>query len=615
MVKTIFILLILIGTLGPNYGFVPEKEGNFITIIGILLGLFLFVGKPIYSLFSKKRNNETQKNEEKKSEDTNNMKNKYTDEFKKIVAKEANEGSKTLKELGEKYNINPTLVRNWKIQFQDQSSVTLPTEEEKKNIEKSPVSEINPLSITNIQTNLSLDDDLDTIKNALNVSKSFIEQAKNNIKKGILTDKFANLESAENYLTDGFSLIQAKSWLDVELALKESLTDAMEMIEDDAYEEGYDDSVDSITYLKETNDNHTTFIKSLVVNHFLHNAGYEFKNLDWDESDKLEVPSEEKKNIEKSPVSEIIPLSITNIQTNLSSEDDSETYKAYRSVELATIKNALNDSKLFIEKAKDNIKQGILTDQHDRLESAENYITDGLSLIQAKSWLDVELALKASLTDPLVMIEENALEEGYDDPVDPVAYLIDKHDNHTVFIKYFVIDYFLYNAGYEFENLEWDESDKQEVTSNEIETKSAEDSNTLDSQSINNIVQFLGDLDNNSQLKENIEKAQQYVNEAKFKVSEGSLGDEFNSLESAQNYLNDAYSLIKAKNWDEIILSLQNSQTDAMTMLSEEADSEDSDDILSYLQDLHETYEACVFDIIVYNFLYNAGAEFESLQW
>jgi enolase len=105
------------------------------------------------------------------------------------------------------------------------------------------------------------------------------------------------------------------------------------------------------------------------------------------------------------------------------------------------------------------------------------------------------------------------------------------------------------------------------------------------------------------------------VNEAKFKVSEGSLGDEFNSLESAQNYLNDAYSLIKAKNWDEIILSLQNSQTDAMTMLSEEADSEDSDDILSYLQDLHETYEACVFDIVVYNFLYNAGAEFESLQW
>ena len=432
MVKTIFILLILIGTLGPNYGFVPEKEGNFITIIGILLGLFLFVGKPIYSLFSKKRNNETQKNEEKKSEDTNNMKNKYTDEFKKTVAKEANEGSKTLKELGDKYNINPTLVRNWKIQFQDQSSNTL-TEQEKKKTEKSSVSELNSLSITNIQTNLSLDDDLDTIKNALNVSKSFIEQAKNNIKKGILTDKFANLESAENYLTDGFSLIQAKSWLDVELALKESLTDAMVMIEDDAYEEGFDDP---ITYLKETHDNHIVFIKSLVIDNFLYNAGYEFENLEWDESDKLEVPSAE-----------------------------------------------------------------------------------------------------------------------------------------------------------------------------------AEPSNALDSISINSIVNFLGVTEDSSQLKGSIDEAQQYVNMARAKVSEGSLGDEFNNLESAQKYLNDAYSLIKAKNWDEIILSLQNSQTDAMTMLSEEADSEDSDDILSYLQDLHETYEACVFDIIVYNFLYNAGAEFESLQW
>ena len=426
----------MIGTLGPNDGLVTAEEGNLITILGILLGLYVFISKPIYSLISKKRNNNTLNSKGKIPEDTNNMKKKYTDEFKKIVAKEANEGSKTLKELGEKYNINPTLVRNWKIQFQDQSSNTLPTEEEKKNIEKSSVSELNSLSITNIQTNLSLDDDLDTIKNTLNVSKSFIEQAKN------------------------------------------------------------------------------------------------------------------------------------------------------------------------------NIKQGILTDQHDRLESAENYISDGFSLIQAKSWLDVELALKASLTDPLVMIEEEAYEEGYEDPADSITYLKEKHGNHTVFIKSFVIDYFLYNAGYEFENLEWDESDKLEVPSAE-----AEPNNDLWSLSINSIVNFLSITEDSSKLKENIDKAQQCVNEAKIKVSEGSLGDESNSLESAQNYLNDAYSLIKAKNWDEIILSLQNSQTDAMKMLSEEADSEDSDDILSYLQDLHETYEACVFDITVYNFLYNAGAEFESLQW
>ncbi len=179
-----------------------------------------------------------------------------------------------------------------------------------------------------------------------------------------------------------------------------------------------------------------------------------------------------------------------------------------------------------------------------------------------------------------------------------------------VFIKSLVIDNFLYNAGYEFENLEWGESDKLEVPSAE-----AEPSNALDSISINSIVNFLGVTEDSSQLKGSIDEAQQYVNMARAKVSEGSLGDEFNSLESAQNYLNDAYSLIKAKNWDEIILSLQNSQTDPITMLAEDADSEDSDDILSYLQGLHESPEACIFDIAVHNFLYNAGAEFESLQW
>ena len=152
MLKVIFILLILIGTLGPNDGLVTAEEGNLITILGILLGLYVFISKPIYSLISKKRNNNTLNSKGKIPEDTNNMKKKYTDEFKKIVAKEANEGSKTLKELGEKYNINPTLVRNWKIQFQDQSSNTLPTEQEKNNIEKSSVSELNSLSINNIQT-------------------------------------------------------------------------------------------------------------------------------------------------------------------------------------------------------------------------------------------------------------------------------------------------------------------------------------------------------------------------------------------------------------------------------------------------------------------------------
>jgi hypothetical protein len=44
-------------------------------------------------------------------------KSKYTDEFKMKVAEAATEEDATLKSVGEKFGVNPTLVRNWKIQF------------------------------------------------------------------------------------------------------------------------------------------------------------------------------------------------------------------------------------------------------------------------------------------------------------------------------------------------------------------------------------------------------------------------------------------------------------------------------------------------------------------
>ena len=62
-------------------------------------------------------------------------------------------------------------------------------------------------------------------------------------------------------------------------------------------------------------------------------------------------------------------------------------------------------------------------------------------------------------------------------------------------------------------------------------------------------------------------------------------------------------------------LKARSSGQPAQAQAAEDADSEDSDDILSYLQGLHDSPEACIFDIAVHNFLYNAGAEFESLQW
>ncbi len=48
-------------------------------------------------------------------------KSKYTDEFKMKVAEAATEEGATLKSVGEKFGVNPTLVRNWRIQFASSS--------------------------------------------------------------------------------------------------------------------------------------------------------------------------------------------------------------------------------------------------------------------------------------------------------------------------------------------------------------------------------------------------------------------------------------------------------------------------------------------------------------
>jgi transposase-like protein len=48
-------------------------------------------------------------------------KSKYTDDFKIEVAEAATEEGVTLKSVGEKFGVDPTLVRNWKIQFASSS--------------------------------------------------------------------------------------------------------------------------------------------------------------------------------------------------------------------------------------------------------------------------------------------------------------------------------------------------------------------------------------------------------------------------------------------------------------------------------------------------------------
>ena len=46
--------------------------------------------------------------------------NKYTDQFRRSVAEAALEEGATLKAVGEKFGVHPTLVRNWKIKFSEE---------------------------------------------------------------------------------------------------------------------------------------------------------------------------------------------------------------------------------------------------------------------------------------------------------------------------------------------------------------------------------------------------------------------------------------------------------------------------------------------------------------
>jgi transposase-like protein len=49
---------------------------------------------------------------------------KYTEDFKKRVVLAASDGSSTLKAVGQKFGVNPTLVRNWKLKYSEVQSMS-----------------------------------------------------------------------------------------------------------------------------------------------------------------------------------------------------------------------------------------------------------------------------------------------------------------------------------------------------------------------------------------------------------------------------------------------------------------------------------------------------------
>jgi transposase-like protein len=70
--------------------------------------------------YSKLVGTETRENSTAEEKMTNKRKS-YTDDFKKEVAEAASKPGATLKSVGDQFDVNPTLVRNWKIQFASSS--------------------------------------------------------------------------------------------------------------------------------------------------------------------------------------------------------------------------------------------------------------------------------------------------------------------------------------------------------------------------------------------------------------------------------------------------------------------------------------------------------------
>lgn len=111
--------------------------GIFIPVLTILILLLL---PTIDTNRSKSDQKETKrpKPKSKINKEEGEMKKSYTDNFKREVALAANEPESTLASVGQRFGVNPTLVRNWKQKFSDQiqpSSDNLENKQEYSKVE------------------------------------------------------------------------------------------------------------------------------------------------------------------------------------------------------------------------------------------------------------------------------------------------------------------------------------------------------------------------------------------------------------------------------------------------------------------------------------------------
>lgn len=116
--------LVILGVLLFGVDSISQNIAGAILTLGLIGLIYSVILRPVFNftqrLFKNVPNDVSKEAiDTKKSPKEEKMTERktYTDEFKKEVASAALEDGATLKSVGEKYNVNPTLVRNWKHKF------------------------------------------------------------------------------------------------------------------------------------------------------------------------------------------------------------------------------------------------------------------------------------------------------------------------------------------------------------------------------------------------------------------------------------------------------------------------------------------------------------------
>ena len=100
-----------------------QQYATYLLLALWILDFFSILLRGEFLLFFRTKNTTNENTDLADEKEKKVMKKSYSDEFKKEVAKAADEKNATLKSVAEKFGVNPTLVRNWKLKFAEQMKI------------------------------------------------------------------------------------------------------------------------------------------------------------------------------------------------------------------------------------------------------------------------------------------------------------------------------------------------------------------------------------------------------------------------------------------------------------------------------------------------------------